>query len=382
MRLIVLVLTILQAVMASRVMIRLARTARGRRVKRQSGSGSAGQCVTVLVPVLNEAERLAPCLKGLTAQGAEVTTILVIDGGSTDGTQTLVRDWERRDHRVRLVDATPVPDGCNGKAHNLQVGLDHAPAGNAWILTVDADVHPDPDLVISLLAHAEAEGVKTLSAATQQSLSGAAEGLVHPAMLATLVYRFGIPGHATNDVHQVQANGQCFLARRELLEEVGGFSAVMDSVCEDVTLARAIAGLGIPVGFYETEGLVTVQMYASWRDAWENWSRSLPMRDRYSGWAGRTGLAEVVLVQALPLWLAMLYHWRLGPRHPATWLNGGLLVARIGVLTGMARAYTRHPWTYWCSPLTDIAVALRIIRMWRRRQHTWRGRPFGSGDPA
>lgn len=378
---IVRVLSVLQAVLALRVFIRMARTARGSSIERQmsSGDGDAIEQVTVLLPVLNEAGRLSPCLAGLTEQGPEVAEILVVDGGSRDGTQDLVRGWTERDPRVRLLDAAPVPAGVNGKAHGLAFGLAQATA-TPWILTIDADVRPAPELVRSLLAHAAREGVSALSAATQQELSGEAEGLVHPAMLATLVYRFGIPGTATADLDRVQANGQCFLVRRNVLDAAGGFAAVTDSVCEDVTLARTIASRGSPVGFYETEGLVSVEMYAGWRDAWENWSRSLPMRDRHSGWPGRVGLAEVLLVQATPLWLAPLYGRWLGRTDAATMLNIGLLAARIGVLGGMARAYSSLPWTYWLSPATDLPVALRIIVMWRRRQHRWRGRDFLSGD--
>lgn len=374
------VLAAIQLALAARVFARMAATARGTRIEPATAPGKPDQ-VAVLVPVLNEARRLDPCLAGLVAQGPEVAEILVIDGGSTDGTLDAVRSWSDRDPRVRLVDASPVPVDVNGKAHNLEVGLRHAPV-TPWVLTIDADVRPAPGLVRSLVAHAGQEGVPALSAATRQCLSGAAEGLVHPAMLTTLVYRFGIPGGATSDVEQVQANGQCFLVRREVLDDAGGFDQVLRSVCEDVTLARDIARRGHRVGFYEAGDLVRVEMYGGWRDAWENWSRSLPMRDRHSGLAGRFGLAEVLLVQAAPLWLASLWTWRLGRREPATALNLALVAARLGVLGGTARAYTSIPPTYWLSPLADLPVALRLIAMWRRRRHRWRGQDFTSGDAA
>lgn len=375
------VLALVQLVLAARVFGRMARTARGTRILRDTSTDLMVGEVTALVPVLNEIDRLSPCLAGLAEQGPEVAEIIVIDGGSTDRTPDLVGRWAARDPRIRLVDASPVPAGVNGKAHNLRVGLEHA-AATRWVLTIDADVRPDPYLVRSLITHAQRQGVPALSAATRQRLSGPAEGLVHPAMLATLVYRFGIPGNATTDVEQVQANGQCFLVRREVLDDAGGFSRVLDSACEDVTLARNIAQRGHRVGFYETEELVGVEMYAGWREAWENWTRSLPMRDRHSGWAGRSGLAEVLLVQAAPFWLAPLLLWRRGRSDPAALLNAGLLMARLGVLGGTARAYETVPWTYWLSPAADLPVAIRLITMWRQRHHRWRGRDFTSGDAA
>src|SRR5215207_5971567 len=260
-------LALIQTLAGIRVVLRLARTVRGEQIE-LSDAPLPGERVTVLVPVLNERDRLGPCLTGLIAQPGEVVEILVVDGGSSDGTQDLVEMFATRDDRVRLVGANPIPTGWNGKAHGLQVGLDRADPCSAWILTVDADVRPAPDLVRSMLSHAIRSEAAAVSIATTQRLSGVAEGVVHPALLATLVYRFGIPGHTTRRVAAVQANGQCALYRREPLERNGGFTTTWTSVCEDVTIARALATNGYAVGFHEADGLASVDMYASWSDAW------------------------------------------------------------------------------------------------------------------
>jgi glycosyltransferase involved in cell wall biosynthesis len=57
------------------------------------------------------------------AQPETVAEILVVDGGSTDGTQSLVERYQSRDRRVRLVDAGPVPGGWTGKAWGLYLGF-------------------------------------------------------------------------------------------------------------------------------------------------------------------------------------------------------------------------------------------------------------------
>jgi dolichol-phosphate mannosyltransferase len=374
------ILTVLQAIAALRVFTRMARTASGSRIRAIEHRAEVSDRVSVLLPVLNEVDRVSPCLQGLTSQGPELAEIIVIDGGSTDGTCELVRRWQERDDRIVLVDAAPVPDGVNGKAYGLGKGLERVSSRARWVLTIDADVRPERNLVASLLAHARGEGVDAFSVATGQDLSGPAEGLVHPSMLTTLVYRFGIPGRATTNPADVQANGQCFLIRRDILDEVGGFAKVLHDVSEDVTLARLIAMRGHTVGFYESDDLVHVEMYASWRDAWDNWSRSLPMRDRFTARSSAMGLAEATLVQALPTWLAPNLLRTKGMRHPATMLNLGLVVARLGVLAGTSRAYRVVPWTYWLSPLADLPVVARIWAMWGRRTHVWRGRILVTGE--
>ena len=58
--------------------------------------------ISVLVPVLNEYQRLGPCLEGLLSQGEAVAEILVIDGGSSDGTQQLISVYSQRDPRIQL----------------------------------------------------------------------------------------------------------------------------------------------------------------------------------------------------------------------------------------------------------------------------------------
>lgn len=362
----------LQLGLGARVLWRLVRTG-GARIQRSETPG-VDASVTVLLPVLNEADRVGPCLDGLLAQPAEVGAIVVIDGGSTDTTRELVASYARRDRRVRLVDAAPIPAGVNGKVYGLQTGLDQA-SDAEWVLTIDADVRPAPALTRSLLAMASRTGDVVLSVATGQRLSGPGEGILHPALLTTLVYRYGIPGHSTRDPAQVQANGQCCLIQRSALEAAGGFTTGLGSVCEDVTVARAIAATGQAVGFYESDDLVWTAMYAGWRDAWTNWTRSLPMLDDRSGLTGWLGLIEVGFVQALPLPLLALTSMTSSRPAPMLRLVNTVLIAtRLGVLAGTARAYQSPPWTYWLSPLADLPVAIKLLHSATRRQHTWRGR--------
>ena len=201
----VILLAVAQAAAGVRVAFRLLKTARGARIPR-TAAPAPGERVTVIVPVLDERRRLLPCLQGLMAQPPELQEILVADGGSRDGTQALVRAAAEQDARIRLLDASPVPGDWNGKAHGLQTGLLHADATSNWVLTIDADVRVHPDLVRSLLAWARRSEVDLQGVATRQVVAGAADALLHPAMLTTLVYRYGIPGHDTDRAEDAQAN--------------------------------------------------------------------------------------------------------------------------------------------------------------------------------
>jgi dolichol-phosphate mannosyltransferase len=369
------VIALLQFALGCRVVARFIQSMRGTRVL-ECAAPLPDQTVSIILPVLNERARIEGCLQGCMDQTEEVTEILVVDGGSEDGTQELVCHLGLADPRVRLIRADPVPETWTGKSWGLQVGLECSSEESQWLLCVDADVRIHRHLSRSLIAHALRSGVITFSVASQQQLADPIDAALHPSMLATLIYRFGLPGRAVSQTCQVQANGQCFLCPRDLLMQTKAVRTARTSICEDITISRCIVSAGFPTGFYEAEaGLVRTAMYADWRETWNNWPRSLCMRDLYFGWRDGMKLAEIAFVQALAL---PLFASALLLQSPA-WLiaaTGSWTLLRLGVLGGARRAYPERPWSYWLSPLADLPVVVKIIADALKRRHSWRGRRY------
>lgn len=357
----------LEALACAGAALRMLRTSGGAPLR--SAAPVAPGTVTAIVPVLDEETRLGPALEALRTTGDVLAEILVVDGGSADATRAVAAAAAARDPRVRWIDAPPAPDGWNGKAWNLETGL--RAARTPWIATIDADVRVGTALLADAAARAQRDGLVALSVATRQTLADAGAGMLHPAFLTTLVYRAGLPNVACGDPRRVQANGQVFLARRDALQASGAFTAARASRCEDVTAARALAGHGGRVGFYE--GDAVVRMHESWRDCAANWPRSLSLRDAYvTPLRSAASLAAVLLAQALPLPTLLLA--LLARDGAASALAGALVLMRAGVLCGTRRAYVRPPWTYWLSPLADLPALALIALAAARRTQRWRGR--------
>jgi dolichol-phosphate mannosyltransferase len=351
---------------------RLARHARSPRL-RYAPAPDDEAClppVAVVIPVLNEAKRLGPCLAALRECRRPVARIVVVDTGSHDGTPDLVRAAMSADARIRLVEAgAPPPWWANGKAWGLRCALDSVET--AWVLMTDADVVLGPRAPARLLATALASNCGVLSAAPRMTVRGPLAAL-HAAMLASLLFRVGLPGTVARREGEVLANGQAMLARSELLcsEELWRLAA--RSRCEDVTIARTLHAAGVRVGSVEATD-IEVAMYDSVADAWRNWPRSLALRDGLTRPAPWNGLGAATAVQALPLTLLVaIARRRDGNAARAAALF--LIALRFAVGLGVARTYPNGRGWAALAPLADLPVALRLWHAALARRHRWRGR--------
>src|SRR5687768_4452301 len=105
------------------LLVLLRRLARGRdRVPPIAPSAPVTEhgSVSVIVPTMNEAMRIEPCVRGLTCQQAPLLETLVIDSHSIDGTRQDVDDAALRDPRIRFILDPPRPEGWIGKVWALQ----------------------------------------------------------------------------------------------------------------------------------------------------------------------------------------------------------------------------------------------------------------------
>jgi dolichol-phosphate mannosyltransferase len=304
--------------------------------------------------------------------------VIVVDGGSTDGTAALVDESASLDSRVRRIDEPPRPRGLVGRPWAIAAGC--AVARGEWVLVVDADTAPRPGMVGGVVAAARRLGLDVVSFAPRIVAPGAGARWLQPAFLTTLVYRFGPPGLDAPDPERAMANGQCLLIRRDVLERAGGYVIAARSYCDDVRIVRQLAASGARVGFLDAPRLIDVEMYPTGRETWRGWPRSLNMRDASSArWRWLDALL-LILAQALPIPILLgLALGVLGGRHSSVvalvGVNGALVTARVLLAAGMAHSFARRGLAYWLSPLADTAAVLRVVETMARRPREWRGEP-------
>jgi dolichol-phosphate mannosyltransferase len=319
------------------------------------------QSISVVVPARDEAERIGPLLDRIVG-ATGVAEVVVVDDQSSDATADIARRAG-----ATVISGEPLPDGWAGKAWALQQGI--TAASSDWVVTLDADARPDPALPTAVVARAVAERFDLLTVGGRFECPTIGSRWLHPAMLTTLVYRFGPPGAPASRPERTMANGQCMAVPRDAFLAAGGMEPVHSEVVEDLALARAMATDGQLVGFLDARELLTVRMFESFGDAWRGWGRSLALPGVEPGRRQLIDLAIVVLTQVLPI--------------PRLVLGRGdvvdvvLALTRIGTLVGTRRAYERTDAAYWLSPVADPVAAAAIARgIARRGRQTWRGRSY------
>ncbi len=340
----------------------LARLARGRRRRAPlDGAAAFAGSISAVVPARDEALRIGPCLDTLLAD-PDLLEVIVVDDGSTDGTASLARACG-----ARVVEAGPPPENWVGKPWALQRGLEAA-AGDV-VVSVDADTRPRPGLARALAA--ALGDADLVSAGARFICDTAGERWLHPALLMTLVYRYGPPDSASPvATSRLLINGQCTAVPRERLLAAGGYAHAAGHMTDDAAFARGLAGRGWRVAFHDAGDLLAVDMHESGRETWREWGRSIALADLTSPAWRFADLAVVWLTLALP-------PLRVLTGRP-TRLDLALLALRWLMLAPLAPGYTLRGVPFWLSPLADPVAAVRLTVSALRPARRWRGRSYGA----
>ncbi len=176
--------------------------------------------LSIVIPALDEAEHLPKLLaqlEGARARGAEV---VLVDGGSSDGTARIAEEAG-----IQVI-WSPA-----GRARQLQAGIDATRGEAVWLLHADSDIDPMADQhVVWALANA-------LRPWGRFSVRIAGRHPLLRVVARMMNLRSRLTGIATGD--------QGIFALREALERVGGVPQL--PIMEDVELSRRLNDLCPPI---------------------------------------------------------------------------------------------------------------------------------------
>ena len=208
--------------------------------------------LSIIVPVLDEAEAIAATLDALATPRGLGHEVIVVDGGSGDETLAISRD--RADKAIV---------GPRGRARQMNAGAKHAHGDVLLFLHADTRL---PPLGVERIASAVAQGAAW--GRFNVRIEGRSPMLAVVAALMNV--RSRLTGIATGD--------QAMFVRRDLFERVGGFPD--QPLMEDIELSRRLRACAPPACLRErvvTSGRrwenrgVWRTIVLMWRLRWRYW---------------------------------------------------------------------------------------------------------------
>jgi rSAM/selenodomain-associated transferase 2 len=173
--------------------------------------------LSIIVPVYNEADQVDKLIRRLRLlNDGLVTDIIVVDGGSTDGTA------ERLSKQFTVIQSE------KGRANQMNAGAKLA--NGTWLMFV----HADTDLGPSHIAAAVSHGAMHKWGRFDVRLSG--KGISFRVIETFINWRSRLTKVATGD--------QCIFVRKSVFDQLNGFSNL--PLMEDVELSKRLKKLGKP----------------------------------------------------------------------------------------------------------------------------------------
>jgi glycosyltransferase involved in cell wall biosynthesis len=255
-------------------------------------AASTPDCM-VVVPARNEEAVVARVVKSLPHD-----TVIVVDDHSEDGTAEAARQAG--------AGVLPAPDLASqsmGKSNACAAGA--RVLRSRWVLFADADTWFEEGFLDSAVACAEANQLSFLSVYLRPEFETFAENVLVPCAVALYFAGVAPRGDATEIV-----NGQCILVRREAYDFVGGHSAVITSMIDDVKLAALANRHRLKFAIARASRLGHVRFHPD--GLWSGFERNAYRFVMVRPWIGLTILATACLAALwLPvlIWLALVRYW-------------------------------------------------------------------------
>jgi len=213
--------------------------------------------ISVVVPVRNEQNNIAPLLRDLRRQTYSNFEIIIVDDHSSDNTRPMITGTIEEDSRIHLFTNTG-----HGKKRALSTGI--AAAKGSIIVTTDGDCRVGPNWLYRINEHFQGETVKMLVGSVKiegVGLFAAMQAIEFSSLIGSGVATlfFGVP---------TMCNGANLAFRRAAYHEVNGYDDNLHvaSGDDEFLLKKIVARYHTGVKFMGlADGIVSTNSQPDWR---------------------------------------------------------------------------------------------------------------------
>ena len=267
--------------------------------------------VSVLIPARNEEKNIAVILSDLQQLQYKNLEIIVFNDQSEDKTAEIVKEFAKKDVRIKLINSTDLPAGWLGKNHACY-SLAKIATGE-YFLFIDADVRVYGKIISETVTFSENHKLGLLSIFPRQIMKSRGEWFTVPNMnyiLLTLLPLILV--RKTGFQSLAAANGQFMLFKAAIYNKLQPHEKMKSSKVEDIQIARYLKKNKIKTACVTSKYSIQCRMYSGFGDAVNGFSKNVTMFFGDSFIAAIlfwliTSLGFVVVIMQFPLPVIIFY---------------------------------------------------------------------------
>jgi hopene-associated glycosyltransferase HpnB len=333
--------------------------------------------VVAVIPARDEAAVIGDAVKSLLQQDfAGSIHVIVVDDGSTDGTQGAAAGAAAAigaSARLTVIRGASLPPEWSGKVWAMSQGvMAAATLVPDYLLFTDADIHHDPDSVAALVTSAGAHSRDLTSCMVKLHVASPVERLLIPAFVFFFLKLYPPAWIASADARAAAAAGGCILIRPDTLERIGGLRTIRSQVIDDCALARAVKAAGGSIWLGLTRSARSIRPYGSLAEIGRMISRTAFNQLHHSYALLAATMLGLFLTYLLPPLLLLSGHL------PSMALGAAAWFLMCVAYTPLLRVYDLSPVWGLCLPAIAVfyaAATLHSAVQYRRgRGGRWKGR--------
>ncbi len=338
--------------------------------------------VSIIIPARDEEAVLPGCLASLAGLNYPAYEVIVVDDFSTDQTYSIADLVSRSQTNFKVVRGRRLPSGWTGKSWANHQGARES--GGEWLLFTDADTEFSTSALSAGVVYAKEENLDMLSVLPNVNIVNFWDKVTLPIVGGLIIA--GSPLAEVNDPRSAKAMavGAYILIKRRVYELTGGHAAIRRAMVDDKELAILVKSAGYKLRVLNGPEIYQVEMYHSFQDVWEGWSKNLFLGMDKSYVRACSAIAAIFLLNVFPI--LVLLGWLMGiwgSPEASLGLGGLILGSNLTIIWIVGRLWkefgAKIPPTYvLCLPLGGaIVIGLILNSIFRYHQGIpWKGRKY------
>ncbi|WP_214828040.1 glycosyltransferase [Exiguobacterium algae] len=320
----------------------------------------------VCIPMRNEERHVDSLIENLKQTLPDRSHVYIYEDNSEDSTYEKLILAIDSDERFTIFRGVPLPEGWSGKVHACHQLASRT--DEPYLLFLDADVTIHPTFIDRLHHTLKKEGAVFISGFPRFPTSTFLGKLLIPMQHVLIAQHLPLFWRKVRHPAFAAANGMNVLMERKSYDEVGGHAAIKQSLIDDIDLCRTFKRHQKVTTLVQVSPYISCDMYASNQEVWEGFSKNV-----FKGMNESVGLALYFFFY-YAIQLTALVSWVF---HPTVYTIGSaiaILLARLVIDSKSGgRLFFLHPLSV---VMYLILLASAVIRKWRQRPVTWKGRSY------